>query len=170
MSAFAPIHHVDTTGSILVLGLGNVLQGDDGVGVHVVRWLAGQAPMTGVTVLDGGTIGASLLVELEGVNALLVADAVESGQEAGQVTLFQGAEMDRLLARPRAGSVHEASLAELLDMARLLGCLPPRRALLGIQPQTIAWGDTLSLPLARSLPEAGRRARSLLEEWRREDA
>ena len=42
-------------GSILVLGLGNVLQGDDGVGVHIVRWLAGQAPMTGVTVLDGGT-------------------------------------------------------------------------------------------------------------------
>ncbi|MGC9216302.1 hydrogenase maturation protease [Acidithiobacillus sp.] len=157
-------------GSILVLGLGNVLQGDDGVGVHIVRWLAGQAPMTGVTVLDGGTIGASLLVELEGVDALLVADAVESGQEAGQVTVFQGAEMDHLLARPRAGSVHEAGLAELLDMARLLDCLPPRRALLGIQPRTIAWGDALSPPLARSLPEAGCRARALLEEWRREDS
>ena len=156
--------------SILVLGLGNVLQGDDGVGVHIVRWLAGQAPMTGVKVLDGGTIGASLLVELEGVEALLVVDAVESGQEAGQVTVFQGAEMDRLLARPRAGSVHEAGLAELLDMARLLGCLPARRALLGIQPRTITWGHTLSPPVARSLPEAGCRARALLEEWRREDA
>ena len=155
---------------ILVLGLGNVLQGDDGVGVHIVRWLAGQAPMTGVTVLDGGTIGASLLVALEGVDALLVADAVESGQEAGQVTLFQGEAMDRLLARPRAGSVHEAGLAELLDMARLLDCLPPRRALLGIQPRTIAWGDALSPPLARSLPEAGCRARLLLEEWRHEDS
>ena len=157
-------------GRVLVLGLGNILQGDDGVGVHIVRWLAGQAPMTGVTVLDGGTIGASLLVELEGVDALLVADAVDSGQEAGQVTLFRGEEMDRLLARPRAGSVHEAGLAELLDMARLLDCLPPRRALLGIQPRTIAWGDTLSPPLARSLPEAGRRVRSLLEEWRHEDS
>ena len=157
-------------GRILILGLGNILQGDDGVGVHIVRWLAGQTLMAGVTVLDGGTIGASLLVELEGVDALLVADAVESGQESGQVTLFRGEEMDRLLTRPRAGSVHEASLAELLDMARLLDCLPPRRALLGIQPRTIAWGDTLSPPLARSLPEAGRRARSLLEEWRREDS
>ena len=101
---------------------------------------------------------------------MLVADAVESGQEAGQVTLFQGAEMDRLLARPQAGSVHEAGLAELLDMARLLGCLPDRRALLGVQPRTIAWGDALSPPLARSLPEAGRRARALLEEWGREDS
>lgn len=63
-------------GSILVLGLGNVLQGDDGVGVHIVRYLAGQAPMTGVTVLDGGTIGASLLVELEGVDAFSTPSAV----------------------------------------------------------------------------------------------
>ncbi|MHB8249075.1 MAG: hydrogenase maturation protease [Acidithiobacillus sp.] len=155
-------------GGILVLGLGNILQGDDGVGVHVVRWLAEHAPNTGAVFLDGGTIGSALLVTLEGVDALLVADALELGMEAGQVTVFQGEEMDRLLARPKASSVHEAGLAELLDMARLLGCLPARRALLGVQPRTIGWGDTLSPPLARSLPEAGRRARMLLEEWRRE--
>lgn len=152
-------------GKTLVLGLGNTLQGDDGVGVHAVRWLEGHAPLAGAVFLDGGTIGAPLLVALEEAEGLLVLDAVELGVEAGQVTVFQGEAMDRLLARPRAGSVHEVGLAELLDMARLRGCFPAQRALLAIQPRRIGWGDALSPPLQRALPEVGRRARALLEEW-----
>ena len=156
-------------GGILVLGLGNILQGDDGMGVHVVRWLAEHAPNTDAVFLDGGTIGSLLLVTLlEGVDTLLVVDAMELGFKAGRVTVLQGEEMDRLLVRPKASSVHEVGLGELLDMARLCGCLPARRALLGIQPWEIGWSDTLSPPLAQVLPDAGRRALALLSEWRHE--
>ncbi|MHB0888192.1 hydrogenase maturation protease [Acidithiobacillus sp.] len=156
-------------GGVLVLGLGNILQGDDGMGVHVVRWLAEHAPNTGAVFLDGGTIGSLLLVTLlEGVDALLVVDAMELGFKAGRVTVLQGEEMDRLLVRPKASSVHEVGLGELLDMARLCGCLPARRALLGIQPWEIGWSDTLSPPLAQVLPDVGRRALALLAEWRHE--
>src|SRR5204863_3026950 len=70
---------------ILVLGVGNLLMGDEGAGVHTVRWLEGQPRLTGVRLLDGGTGGANLLGEFEGRRAIILIDATRDGTAAGTV-------------------------------------------------------------------------------------
>jgi hydrogenase maturation protease len=96
---------------------------------------------------------------------MLVIDAADLNRAAGAVGLFEGAAMDGFLTSTRRRSVHEVGLIDLLDMARLQGCLPARRALLCIQPCRIDWSETLSTSVAEALPEAARQAQVLLQRW-----
>jgi len=98
---------------------------------------------------------------------MLVVDAAELEAVPGTVSLFEGIAMDRFLASVRRRTVHEVGLIDLLDMGRLQGCLPSRRALLCIQPSRIEWSETLSAPVCAG--SAGGRlagARPLLQRWR----
>ena len=96
---------------------------------------------------------------------MLVADAADLGEAPGTVRVFENEAMDRFLARSGRRSVHEVGLCDLLDMARLLDCVPPRRALLCVQPCTIDWGEWLSPPVAGAFDAAAARARSVLRSW-----
>ena len=138
----------------LVMGVGNVLQGDDGVGVHAIRQLERQLDAwPGLRLYDAGTLGTTLLVEIEKAECLIVIDAMRMGATAGTVRCFVDQDMDRWMRRGKASSVHEVGLSELLDLARLQDRLPRRRALVGIEPGHIGWGDSLSDELAGSLDE-----------------
>ena len=77
--------------------------------------------------------------------------------------------MDEQLTR-HAKSVHEVSLSDLLDIARLTDSLPARRALIGIEPARVDWGSELTAPVAAAVPRAVTAVRSLLQHWRDEDA
>ncbi|MGE5087717.1 MAG: HyaD/HybD family hydrogenase maturation endopeptidase [Candidatus Levyibacteriota bacterium] len=150
----------------LVMGIGNVLQGDDGVGVHAIRRL--QANLTGcdgLILCDAGTLGTTLLVEIEQAERLILLDAMRMAAPPGTVRCFVDADMDRWLRRVKAGSVHEVGLSELLDLARLRERLPERRALLGIEPGYIGWGDALSEPVAAALDDVERSVIALLRQW-----
>lgn len=149
----------------LVLGLGNVLLSDEAIGPLVVRQLAQQGGSEGVRYLDGGTLSFTLAEPIGAADELIVVDASIMGAEPGTVRIFEGEAMDRRL-RVHAKSVHEVSLADLLDMARLTDTLPRRRALVGIEPSLVAWGDGLSPPMARALPEAMRQVQVLIAAWR----
>jgi hydrogenase maturation protease len=130
---------------ILVLGIGNTLLADDGVGVRVVESLRGDPDLAQSRLIDGGvTSFFSLLSDLEDAQAMLVVDAADLEAVAGTVSVFESGEMDRFIRRTRGRSVHEIGLADLMDMARLHGCLPPQRALVCVQPERIDWGDALS--------------------------
>lgn len=153
-------------GSMLVLGIGNSLLGDDGVGVHVVERLRAHPAHAAVRFVDGGTLSFTLLALLQDADAMLVADAAELGAPPGAVHLYENEAMDRFLAGPRRRSVHEVGLCELLDMARLGDCLPPRRALLCVQPADIGWSESLSPAVAGALAEACAAADALLRRWR----
>lgn len=152
---------------VVVLGLGNTLQMDDGVGVHAIRWLQqDQGAFSGtVNFVDGGTISFPLLEVIEDAKKLVVVDAVIMGRDPGEVRVFEGQAMDEFLARSRAGSVHEVSLAELFSMARLRGYLPASRALIGIEPELVNWSETLSPIVAASLPRVSRALVRLLDGW-----
>jgi hydrogenase maturation protease len=135
--------------SVLVLGLGNTLLADDGVGVHVARQLAADpARPPWLQPLDGGTLGFRLLDLLRQTDALLIVDAAQLGAAAGTIRLFDRAELDQHVSRSGRISAHEAGLADLLTLAKLAGLAPKYLALLGIQPQTVDWGETLSPPVA----------------------
>ena len=106
---------------VLVLGVGNLLMGDEGVGVHVLRRLEQAMPVAGVRLLDGGTGGINLLLELERVRALVLIDATRDGQRAGTVTRLQPRSAGDL---PRGLGAHDFGLKDLFAVAALLDQLP----------------------------------------------
>lgn len=151
----------------LVLGMGNTLLQDDGAGVHAVRLLQEQAGgMPETEFLDVGTLSFTLAAVIEDAEKLIIIDAAKMQQAPGTVQVFEGEEMDHFLNRRRRLSVHEVSLVDLLAIARLTGMLPAQRALIGIEPQSIEWGDAPTSPVTQALPQAGAAALELIERWR----
>ena len=152
-------------GKVVVLGIGNSLLADDGVGVHAIRCLRDAVEEPDIEWVDAGTLNFTLLHYLEGARALVVVDAAEIGAPPGTVRTWFGDDMDRVVGAGRRNSVHEAGLADLLAMAQLKDCLPRHRALIAVQPQHIDWGESLSPPVASALPGICERARLLAQRW-----
>ncbi len=158
------------TARTLILGLGNVLLADEAVGALAVRRLEAEYPADdSLLCLDGGTLSFSLAVPIGDCQRLIVIDAAVMGDAPGTVRVFQDTDMDRQLTR-HATSVHEVSLADLLDMARLTDSLPTRRALIGVEPALVGWGDGLTPAVEAALPEVLERVRELLARWDAQDA
>ena len=156
------------TCSTLILGLGNVLLTDEAVGAEVVRRLRAESdPEAPLQFLDGGTLSFTLAVSIAECPRLIVIDAAVMGDAPGSVRVFEGEAMDSQLSR-HAKSVHEVSLSDLLDMARLTDSLPARRALVGIEPEIVDWGDCLTPSVEAAVPIAMRRVHELLFRWETE--
>ncbi len=150
---------------ILVLGVGNTLMSDDGVGVRLLEHLqALQPPLAGVEYIDAGTLSFVLLPDIQACRALLVLDAAQLGEAPGTIRSLAGVEMDDFLRTARC-SVHEVGIRDLLDLARLTDALPDRRAFIGVQPAETGWGEALSPEVTTSLPAAVAEARRLLNDW-----
>ena len=153
-----------TANNCLVLAIGNVLLRDDGVGVQVLNALAERELPARIELLDGGTLSYSLANVLDAGTDLVVIDASHFGAVPGTVRCFEGTAMDRQLAT-RGRSVHEVGLADVLDMLRLTGQLPEKRALIGIEPAIIDWGETLSPAVRAAVPVAAEQIIGLLASW-----
>lgn len=142
---------------VLVLGVGNVLSGDDALGVHAIRALAAEQAQPGaptpppqMELLEGGTGGLALLPAIADTQALIVIDAVDVGAQPGTVHVLTGADLFTTLVRLTA---HQVGTADLLAAARLTGSLPEHVVLIGAQPATLTTGVTLSPAVAAALPE-----------------
>ncbi|MBZ5666247.1 MAG: hydrogenase maturation protease [Acidobacteriia bacterium] len=149
--AFGPDQFVPP---VLVLGLGNVLLGDDGVGPALLREVCGlYAGVPGVECVDGGTQGMALLGYLAGREAVIILDAYAGGQNAGVVSVLEGPEV---LGGgvTRSTTAHEGNAGELLAIAQLLGELPERIFLVGIEPERVRTELGLSERVASALPGA----------------
>jgi hydrogenase maturation protease len=156
-------------GSTLILGLGNALLADEGVGVEVVRRLKTELAHRGdLRFLDGGTLSFTLAGPIADSRRLIVVDAAALGAAPGTVRVLEGDAMDRLLRTPGKGG-HEVSLADLMDMARLSASLPERRAVVGIQPSKIHWGAQLTPTLEAAVPAAMAAVRDLIALWDAQD-
>lgn len=150
----------------LVLGVGNTLLGDEGIGVHAVRCLGAEDLPGDVDLLDGGTLSFTLAGRIADAQQLIVIDAGHLGAEPGTVTCFEAEAMDAFLGKSRGRSVHEVSLLDLLAITCLSGELPERRALIVVEPCSVAWSDHLSPVVSRTLPAILRRVRELIGAWR----
>ena len=145
--------------SVLILGIGNTLLSDEGIGVHVVERLRptlGQHP--DLQLLDGGTLSFTL------AEGLIVVDAARMHSQPGTVRVFMDDEMDLYLVGNRQ-SVHEVSLTDLLDIARLSERLPRQRCLIGIEPKNLDWGDAPSPALLPSIDRAVQEILTILGQW-----
>jgi len=150
----------------LVLGVGNSLLGDDGVGVHVVRFLVDNPPCAvNCKIVDGGTLSFTLASEVEETDALIVIDAANLGEAPGSVRVFVGDAMDDFVANRRSRSVHEVCLLDLLTVLALNGDLPSKRALIGVQPTHIGWEHNLSPAVQASVVVVAAKVDDLLMRW-----
>jgi hydrogenase maturation protease len=151
----------------LVLGIGNTLLTDEGVGVHVLQALEPElAHLSDVTLLDGGTLSFSLAGPIEEAEALIVVDAANIQSEPGAWRLLEGEEMDTFLMGNRKASVHEVGLTDLRAIAILAGHWPEKRAMLAIQPAVIDWGEQPTPAVAAAISPACTAIHELIREWR----
>jgi hydrogenase maturation protease len=159
------------TKTIAVLALGNLMHGDDGVGIHLLRSLQAQssaliaeaeAHRIDLRWIEGGTLGLELTHSLEGVDYLLVLDAVAMRQAPGTVARYEGGSLYQL---PVGRSVHLMGLADLLVAIRLLGDAPRQVVLLGVEPASTAWGLEMSADVIAALPLLMSVAAKQILEW-----
>ena len=149
----------------LVLGVGNTILTDEGVGPWVVERLQALNPEApGVTWMDGGTLSFSIASSVEDAEHLIVVDATELNAAPGTVRVFVDEEMDKMLGG-RGRSIHEVGLMDLMNMARITGRLPLRRALVGIQPGTVDWGTEPTPAVGAAMAETARAVAQLIEAW-----
>jgi hydrogenase maturation protease len=150
----------------LILGIGNILLTDEAVGAAVLCALEPIAEADpDIRLYDGGTLSFTLAGPISDAARLIVVDAAELGDPPGTVRVFEDEAMDRQLSK-HAKSVHEVSLADLFDIARLTDTLPRRRALIGIEPQRVDWGDQLTPAVAAAVPDVIGQIGDLLRRWR----
>lgn len=143
-------------GRTLVLGIGNVLMGDEGVGVHVVRRLEEAGLPDHVSVLDGGTGGFHLLSELASHDPVVMIDATMDGQAPGTVSVIEPRYASDF---PRTLTAHDIGLRDLIVSATLLGQLPQMRLV------TVSIADVQPMQLSLSAPVEGAVSRVVEKVW-----
>jgi hydrogenase maturation protease len=148
---------------ILVLGVGNILLKDEGVGVRVIEQLqAGYAFSANVRLMDGGTLGIRLLDDITAADHLIVVDAVRNDQPPGTLYRLPAEELRRCVSFKN--SLHQTGLLETLAYAEMLG-QRPSTVVVGIEPADISpWGTELTSSVRQRLEELAER---VLEEIQR---
>jgi hydrogenase maturation protease len=137
---------------ISVLGMGNVLMGDDGAGPYAVATFTARYQVPGdVTLLDIGTPGLDLVPHLSQVDTLLLVDTVRSDAEPGSIRTYDKTTLLRAKLPPRL-SPHDPAVGQCLAMLEIAGCGPREVQLIGIVPQRTAFGPGLSQPVQNAIP------------------
>ena len=150
---------------LLILGIGNTLLQDDGAGVHVTQSLKSTAESNpDISIIDGGTLGLSLLPEIEDAAGLIVVDAGEIGGKAGDIKVFENEAMDHQLSGVKS-TVHELAVSDLLAAATLRGRQPESRALVAIQPECTEWGLLPTEKVRQAIPRACEMVNVLVWSW-----
>lgn len=140
------------SGRAVVLGIGNILLCDEGVGVRAVEALrAGYEVPPGLSLIDGGTSAMELLDDLEGLELLIVLDAVRAGRGPGTLVALRGTEVP-VFFRARL-SPHQVGLAEVLATLDLLGRAPRATVVLGVEPASLATRLGLTEAVEARVPE-----------------
>ncbi|MDA8086969.1 MAG: HyaD/HybD family hydrogenase maturation endopeptidase [Nitrospiraceae bacterium] len=150
--------------SISVLGIGNLLMSDEGVGVHAIRALDEGYRFPGdVRLIDGGTMGLDLLFYIEGTRRLLIIDAVNADLPPATVKLYEGRQVPAALCQKF--SVHQIGLQDLLFAMDITGSAPEEICLAGVQPSKVEMGLELSAPVGAAMPALVAAVLGKLEDW-----
>ena len=140
----------DAAAPVLILAVGNLLMGDEGVGVHFLRTLELAPPLPGTRLLDGGVAGVTLLDDVQRARSVIMIDATRDGRPAGTITRLRPANVGAL---PQGLSSHDFGLKDLFAAAALLGAMPDVHlftvSVTTVHPMCLE----LSPPVAAALPE-----------------
>ncbi len=138
---------------IVILGVGNTLLRDEGVGVHVVEELRTRFSFPDwVSLVDGGTLGLGLIPTIQQADHLIVVDAVLGNGTPGEIYRLEGGQLPKKLKTKH--SLHEFDLVEALNLCSLVGEEPISMVVIGVEPEDITHpGLTLSQPVAAKVAE-----------------
>jgi len=136
---------------ITVLGIGNLLLQDEGVGIHLVHRLADKVDSPNINLIDGGTTPDILLLVGNDVDKLIVVDAAVVGDKPGTIYRFDIADLDS--GTPSPVSLHELGLVDNLKIMDLFGNRPKSVTVIGIEPTVIDYGLELSPELEEKMPQ-----------------
>lgn len=136
---------------IKIIGIGNLLLMDEGIGIHAVNELMKYKLPENIEIFDGGTAGFKLLELMNEADRVIFIDAVDNGKKPGTIISFKGDAIYSSYRKIRY-SLHETDLSEVIKMATLLDYLPEIR-IIGIQPKTVKYGMELSMELKNAIPE-----------------
>ena len=137
---------------VLVLGAGNILLSDEGIGVRVVEALQQRYQVPeGVEILDGGTCGMDLLDVIAGRDHLILVDAVATGSPPGTIVRLKDDEMPAVFRTK--SSPHQLGLQDVLALLRLLDASPANVTVIGVQPASLDIGLALTPVVAARLDE-----------------
>lgn len=143
-----------SSGRMAVVGAGNLLLGDEGVGVHVVEALNKEYVPPFVTIVDAGTALVDILGSLRGYERILLVDALRAGGSPGSLYRF---EMGQLQERAEKGqlvmSLHQSGLLEAVALARFRGLNPDSITIIGVEPESLQPGIELSETVSRRVPD-----------------
>lgn len=148
-----------------IIGLGNPLRGDDGIGIVLLSRLQAQEKPAwhDFEFLDGGTGGLSLVHDLARFTAVLLIDAVDFQGEPGQHRLFSAKDFLGSMP-PKTLSTHEPGLAEVLHLASEMHTLPDIVRIFGVQPASLTYETELSTPVMAQVDLLTRSLSSLLDQ------
>jgi len=153
-----------TPGRHVVLGIGNILNRDEGIGVRILEELRRRvAAAPGLELVDGGVMGLSLLPLVEDCEHLLVLDAIDAGEPSGSMIELAGDDI-RLFTGIKM-SEHQITFQEVLGLAMIRDKLPGHLYLLGVQPADVSIGLELSPEVAAMIPPLIARTAAVLDRW-----
>lgn len=135
---------------IVILGVGNILLSDEGVGVHVANELMKMKLPPDVTVVEGGTDGFRLLNVITEADRLIVIDAVKGGAQPGSIYRFDINEV-RNCPPGFKTSVHQIGILEVIDLSGLIGKIP-HTTVIGVEPKSLKMGMELSPEIKAKIP------------------
>ncbi len=136
---------------IMVMGVGNVLLSDEGLGVHFIDSLTKESLPENVELLEGGTAGLELVHLIQEVDFLIIVDAVNAEDEPGAIFRFEPEDI-RILPPQFEVSFHQVGILEVWAMANVLG-KAPKTLIFGIQPKTLEMGLELTPEIREVLPK-----------------
>jgi hydrogenase maturation protease len=136
---------------VTLIGLGNLLMRDEGVGIHAINYIEKNfAIPSELQIVDGGTSGLDLLPFIEEREYVIFVDAVNFKREPGYIGVLTNEQIPALFGMK--DSLHHMGLMDVLAAARLLERLPKEMCLIGIQPQSIETGLELTETITAKLP------------------
>lgn len=136
---------------VVVLGVGNLILADEGVGVRVIEALQRDYRMPdGVTVIDGGTSGMELLEDLSHLDLLLVVDAVAAGQPPATLVTLRNGEVPAFFRRNL--SPHAIGLSDVLASLEFMEAAPQEAVVIGVQPVSMELSTELTPRIAALVP------------------
>ncbi len=151
-------------GATVVIGLGNPIMGDDGLGLAALDVLRARCPPApGVEFVDGGTWGLALLPVVERAERLLLLDAITCGKEPGTVVTLHGDQIPAYMMTKV--SPHQVDMREVLALAALRGASPTEVVAIGAQPAVVDLVGNLSPEVAAAVETVAVRAMAQLEAW-----
>lgn len=136
----------------VVLGIGNTIRADEGIGVRVVEALARDYVLPeGVVAIDGGTSSMEMLEELSHLDFLIVVDAIDDGKLPGELVRLAGDAVPVFFRRNL--SPHGIGLSDVLAALEFMGAAPKETVILGVQPVSLELSMELSPTIAARVPE-----------------